>query len=162
MDRVEQLEKRRQQQLLSSLFTGLIVLCIMLIVAGVGWHYFYGPCGVMRVRGAEKVLREQFQIYDDAYNIAASTARISLAQPVAELQKILRDTERIEVPACMDTVKNELVLSIDAAVKGFLAFMQEESDSSVSNLMNLSTDHMGNFNDEMDKVNECKPFCKVK
>lgn len=138
-----------------------VVVCIIVVAGGVGWHYFYGPCGVARVRDAERTLREEFQIYDDAYNIAASTARISLAQPVAELQKIQREAEKIEVPACMETVKNELVLSIDSAVKGFLAFMQEESDSSVRSLMDLSVDHMGNFNDEMDKVNECKPFCQI-
>jgi hypothetical protein len=164
MDNLEQREKQlKQRKTLSDLLIVLVAaLCILVIGGGVGWHYFYGPCGVTRVEDAGHVLRDQVQVYDDAYNIAASTARISLAGPVAELQRILRETENIEVPSCMEKAKNELVLSIDDSVKAFLAFMSEESDIAVGSLLDSSVTHLGNFNKEMDVVDACKPFCQSK
>jgi hypothetical protein len=161
MDRQAQLEQKAQQRFVTNLITGFAVLCIVLIAGGVGWHYFYGPCGVTRVQTASEKLTDQNQAFDDAYNIASSTSRIALAQPVAELQSILRETEIVPVPACMEVAKTELTLSMDAAVKGFLAFMADESDSEIGALFDVSVDHLMRFSDEMLAVDDCKPFCPV-
>src|SRR5690242_2856481 len=108
MDRSAQL---RQSKSLGNLLMVLAaVLGIFLIGGSVGWHYFYGPCGVTRVREANVALSEQMQIYDDAFNIASATSRIALAEPVAELQKIQRAVEVISVPRCMEPAKTKLVL----------------------------------------------------
>jgi len=161
MDRQAQLEKKKQRGFTTSLISLFALLCIVLVVGGVGWHYFYGPCGVTRVKAASEKLSAQNQVFDDAYNVASSTARISLAQPVSELQRIQRETDAVPVPACMETAKTELVLSMDAAVKGFLAFMANESDSQVSTLFDSSVDHLMKFSDEMLAVDDCKPFCST-
>ncbi len=162
MDDIEQCEQRmKQHQGLKDLLTVLsILLGIVLIAGGVGWHYFYGPCGVARVNEASQKLSKQAQIYNDAFNIASSTPRIALAGPVADLQRIQRETEDVQVPKCLETAKQELVWSIDAAVKGYLAFMGDESDNKVSNLMSMSTNHFMKLSDELLRIDDCKPFCK--
>lgn len=144
--------------------TGLITLvvlalCLVLAAGAGGWYYYYGPCGVRTVQGATAALNDQLQAYDDAYRIAISTSRISLSGPVSTLQQIQRDTERVEVPACMEPAKGELVSSIDAAVAGFLGFMAQDLDSSVTHQMRTSLDHLDSYNAELEAVLACAPFC---
>src|SRR5690349_11970235 len=116
-NRREQFEKQTQSRFVS----GFLLLCVLFVIAGIGWNYLYGPCGVVQVDRASDVLSHQLQTYQDAYNIAASTERSALAEPVADLQMLQRETEAIQVPACLETAKSELLLSIDAAARGFLA-----------------------------------------
>lgn len=162
MDRQEQLEKHQQQRFLTSLVTGFAVLCIVMAVGGIGWHYFYGPCGVNRVKASNQTLSTQFQAFNDAFDIAERTSRIALSGPIAEIQKIKRETETIEVPTCLEPAKHELLLSMDTALNGFLAFLAEESDATVSAHFNESVNHMGAFNEALISVGECAPFCQTK
>jgi len=162
MDNSEQREQRlKQRKTLSDLLVILsVLLCIVLIAGGVGWHYFYGPCGVNRVEQATDTLREQYRVYDDAYQIASTTSQIALAGPVAEMQKIERDTEKIEVPACVEPAKRELIATIETSVNSFLSFMADESDAVVLAHADESRTHFMNYIDEMIAVEECAPFCK--
>jgi hypothetical protein len=115
-----------------------------------------------RVDQAKILLTNQLQRYDDAYHVAAATSRKPLAQPVVKLQTIQRETTGIPVPACLETAKNELILMMDAAIEGFLAFMAQESDPAISVLLDSSIAHRGTFNNELLVVDACKPFCRTR
>lgn len=68
-------------------------------------------------------LRERWR---DASELAGSTARIALANPVAALQALRRETTEMVVPACLDDAKAELSDAIDQEIQGFMAFMQDD------------------------------------
>ena len=162
MDSLEHRERQKQRRELINLLVGLVAaLCIVLVAGGVGWHYFYGPCGVNRVKESGLALADQFDAYHDAYDIAASTSRIALAGPVLQLQQVKRDTELIAVPACMEGAKNELVLTIDTSIEAFLAFMSQD-DVGVDFYMDQSTSHLAEFRTQLEAVEACKPFCQTK
>lgn len=59
----------------------------------------------------------------DARSLAASTARIALAGPVAELQAIGRQAEAIDAPPCLVVAKGLLITGVKASTKSFLDFM---------------------------------------
>ncbi|MDQ9021696.1 hypothetical protein RFI02_11310 [Acinetobacter sichuanensis] len=61
----------------------------------------------------------------DSIKVATSTPRTSLAQPVAELQKIKRELEeRKPLNPCDEIMKHNVYMSFDYAIDGFLDFMK--------------------------------------
>ncbi len=163
MDILEQREARlKQRKTFGDLLVVLILLlCIMFAVSGVGWHYYYGPCGINRVKTAGLALADQFDAYQDAYDVAASTSRIALAGPILQLQQVKRDTQLTPVPPCMEGAKYELVQTIDNGISAFLAFSSQD-DFTVDFYMNESVSHLAEFRTQLEAVEACKPFCKTK
>ena len=64
--------------------------------------------------------------WNDAVKVAGTTSRISLSGPVATLQAIRRDAEKITAPPCLDAGKVELLKSMSSTEQGFLVFMRNE------------------------------------
>jgi len=162
MDDLQQREQRlRQRKTLSDLLIFLIAgLCILVIGGGVGWHYYYGPCGVRPVTAAAKQLNDFRTQFDDAYAVAQATSRIALAGPVANMQEIRRATQQLKMPGCMQKAKTLLVNGMDAAVNAFISFMGESSDSVVSGYIMDSSDYFLQAVDEIDRIAACRPFCR--
>lgn len=69
--------------------------------------------------------------WDDAVAVASSTARISLAGPIAELQGIRREAEALDIPDCAGQTHAILVNYMEMYINGFLAFMRDESEATV-------------------------------
>ena len=67
--------------------------------------------------------------WQDAERLAQSTSRIALAQPVASLQQIKRETEGIVVPPCLDAAKGHLVSAMNWTIEGFIQFMTDKKFS---------------------------------
>ena len=74
-------------------------------------------------------LRERWM---DAFEIANSTARMSLAGPVGELQAIRREIDALEGPACARMAGRALYDHTESVIDGFLLFMQDEPESAVN------------------------------
>jgi hypothetical protein len=159
IDRRAQIENQKQQRFLAGLLMVLLFLCLGMTALGGRWYYLHGPCGVARVEESSHTLSNQFQVFNDAFDIAKRTSRIALSGPIAEIQKIKRDTEEIQVPACLEPAKRELMTSIEKSLDGFQAFLAEEADARVAAHLNESVDHMGIFNRTLITVSECAPFC---
>jgi hypothetical protein len=70
--------------------------------------------------------------WDDAVEVADSTARIALSPIVRDLQGIKRDVEDVAVPDCARHGSGLLIDGMDSVIDSFIAFMSEESDSVVS------------------------------
>lgn len=77
-------------------------------------------------------LEAVFDEWDDANKIAGSTSRIGLAGPVAELQKIRRSVTDMNPPECAREVETLLVNHMDKTIDGYLSFMADEPDATVS------------------------------
>lgn len=64
--------------------------------------------------------------WEDAFKIASSTSRIALSAPVATLQGLRREAEKLTVPPCLDVGKPRLVAAMDSTVDGFVTFMRND------------------------------------
>lgn len=67
--------------------------------------------------------------WQDAERLAQSTSRIALAQPVASLQQIKRETEGIVAPPCLNAAKGHLVRGMKWTIEGFIQFMTDKKFS---------------------------------
>jgi hypothetical protein len=100
------------------------VLGIMVVAAlGVyAWYAVYGPCTRGTVDTASTALFEQVAAFEQAYRSAASTTPIGLIGPVTTMQQVVWDTREVEVPACMQIARNELITRLTCFVLQWFFF----------------------------------------
>jgi len=138
------------------------VLIVMFIVAAVGtytWYHLRSSCEVNAVQDASTLLVSQAKRYDDIYQVATSASQDSVVLPVTMLQQILMDTQEVDVPDCMQTVKNELIEYMRTVIRALLAFGAREPDATVRDLITKSDEHYENFFVELEVVTKCAPLC---
>jgi hypothetical protein len=79
------------------------------------------------------------EAWDNTRVVANSTARRSLAEPVDDLQGILRRVEAMEddgaVPECALAAHHDLESYMEATVNVFLAVMSDENDQAIAGKM---------------------------
>ena len=82
----------------------------------------------------------------DALNVAGSTSRVSLSQPVTGMQEIRRQLRDKKAETyCESRMKQELLKSYDFAIDGFLNFMRQNEIVS-SAFISMSSDYQKNAN----------------
>jgi len=69
--------------------------------------------------------------WDDAVEVANSTARIALSPMVRDMQGIERDVEDVPVPDCARHGSALLIDGMDSIIDAFIAFMGDESEDTV-------------------------------
>jgi len=80
--------------------------------------------------------------WDDANAIAGSTARIALAGPVSELQKLRREWEDVEPPEGLEKFHNKILDYEESIIEGYLAFMSKEPDDVVEAHFKTASDYL--------------------
>ncbi|MCK5611128.1 hypothetical protein KAR91_55155 [Candidatus Pacearchaeota archaeon] len=70
--------------------------------------------------------------WEDALKIASSTSKIALSEPVANLQKIKREAEKIQVRGKNKDCHDYLLAHMDLSIDTFLAFMKHDEALSSS------------------------------
>ena len=136
----------------------------VMVVAALGvyaWYAVYGPCTRGTVDTASTALFEQVATFEQAYQAAVSANAIGLMGPLTKMQQALWDTREVMVPACMQAARNELITSMESAIRAFLAVMNGEKDETVQDLLQESRVHLENFAAELESVNQCAPFCPL-
>ena len=70
----------------------------------------------------------------DAGSIADSTARVSLAEPVADLQEIRRELDALsdDLPPCADDIHTTTLAYMNSVIESILMFMRDDPSSKIS------------------------------
>ena len=152
-------EKRGRFWIVAGAVLGVMVVGALGVYA---WYAVYGPCTRGTVDTASTALFEQVATFEQAYQAAASANAIGLMGPLTSMQQTLWDTREVIVPACMQVARNELIVSMESAIRAFLAVMNGEKDETVQDLLEESKVHLENFATELESVNQCAPFCPLK
>lgn len=150
------LEKRGRLLLVAGSVVGIMVVGALGVYA---WYAVYGPCTRSTVDAASTALFEQVAVFEQEYQAAASATPIGLMGPVTSMQQTLWDTREIDVPGCMQLARNELITSMESAIRAFLAVMNDETEQTVQDLLQDSRTHLENFAAELESINKCAPFC---
>ena len=149
-------KKRGRVLIIAGTVLGIMVVAALGVYA---WYAVYGPCTQGTVNTTSTALFEQVAAFEAAYQAAASATPIGLMGPVTSMQQILWDTREVTVPACMQFARNELIVSMESAIRAFLAVMNGESRETVEGLLQDSQTHLDIFATELESVNKCAPFC---
>lgn len=157
LSEVEQLPERWRRFLLAA-----GVLTVLLIVAAVSvytWFALYGPCTVNSVEAASTALTHQLNQFNAMYQAIPALAPIAIIGPITQMQQILMETKEVAVPACLQVARNELITAMEGVIRALLAVMESKPEATVMHLMEESTTHLDNFNEELDLINKCTPLC---
>lgn len=130
------------------------ILIALVVIAGLLAACGPGKCDTGMYA---KQLEPKFQEFQDAVTLAGSTPRVQLAAPLADLQKIRRDTGQIEIdPSCTEVLKahSYLLDGMDYTVKGFISFLGQEPDYMVDSQFTMATQNLDSFNDMIEGWNE--------
>lgn len=73
--------------------------------------------------------QDMLERWDDANAIAGSTARMSLAGPLADLQEIRRDADDLEHPECANEVHDSMINFMDLTIDSYLSFMSDDGQA---------------------------------
>ena len=121
----------------------------------------HGACGTDAVLKAAGTFDELLGRWNDALDIAGSSARINLSGPVSKLQDLRREAQAVGVPDCMAYAKWLLIRSMDFAVNGYLYFMQQVNDTSVSDQLTQGADTTRQYTSEIKRIKLCAPNCQI-
>ena len=143
------------------LWAGGVVMLLLIVaaVSGYTWVALYGPCTVNAVQTASNVLLDKLQLFDAIYQSIPSLTPIELFDPMTELQRILIDTQKVVVPACLQIAQNELIIGMETLVRALLAVMESKPEATAAALFEKSTTHLDNFRAELEWIDKCAPFC---
>ena len=136
----------------------IVVVVVLFAAIGGGW-YFYGPCGVARVNGANDEMDTLLDRLDEMLLVANSTDRGSLSGPISELQKLRQEVEGLQVPGCLQAAHAEVVAGLDAAIDGFVSVAGGADSADVISLWVSAFDHIAAGNSMRQAVSECAPRC---
>lgn len=157
----------------SILFLSIVVA--ILVLAGVGYGIFSNYrqeqdkkleeesinayCGTELVNAAQIAFMESLSEYYGAIKVASSTSKIALTVPVSRMQDIRSQFSKLDYPPCMSTARLHIIDGMDYSIDGFLAFMSEESESSISSLFEKSNTLLNKGFDEIMEISACAPDC---
>ena len=138
---------------------GLLALVFIAVGGAYTWYLWSHPCDVDAVREASARLITKRNTYDHAYQFATTVSRTSLEHPVNSLKLIFMDTQDMNVPACMQTAKDELIAYMGTVIRAFGAYGAGEANSMIQDLIDQAEIHYDNFTAELEAVDKCAPFC---
>lgn len=90
----------------------------------------------------------------DAIAVADSTPRMSLAVQINELQEIKRELDKVEVDECLSKAHDNLTLSYQYTIDGFLEFLAQAEDYVVSGKFSAANRYFQNYTDELASLQE--------
>jgi hypothetical protein len=145
----------------SSMWVRRAAVVLVLVTAVVGlfaWLSVRGACNVEAVGKGSALLLHQMDRFDHSYQFATSAAPDAIVRPVAELQRILMDTQGMDVPGCLQEGKKELTDYMLTVIYAFEAYGLQEQDS-LRELVRQSDTHYEQFHVEIEEVRACAPWC---
>ena len=96
------------------------------------------PCAsenrAAEVQSIQRLMRE----FDDAYAVALSTSRDQMSSAVSELQRIRREAEDYDAPACLMPLKELQLVQMNTVIQTMLAFMGGADKDKVNQGLSLA------------------------
>jgi hypothetical protein len=81
------------------------------------------PCSSGQIEAEVQKVHRHMREFDDASILASNLPREQLTDPIAGLQKIRREAEDEQVPACLTSLKKYQVDHMNSVINTLLAFM---------------------------------------
>lgn len=81
------------------------------------------PCSTQQIEAEVQKVHRHMREFDDASLLASNMPREQLSEPIANLQRIRRETEDEQIPACLTNLKKYEVDHMNTVINTLVAFM---------------------------------------
>lgn len=89
------------------------------------------PCASENLLAEVEKVQEIVNAFQDVAYVANFTPQTELVTPILQLQEIRRDLQKLQVPACEDSIKNASLNYMNATINYLAFFMGGESQENV-------------------------------
>ncbi len=81
------------------------------------------PCSTERIEAEVQKVHEHMREFDDASILASNLPLQELSGPIANLQKIRREAEDEQIPACLTNLKKYQIAHMNTVIGTLVAFL---------------------------------------
>jgi hypothetical protein len=96
------------------------------------------PCSSQNMPATVQGLNDRMREFDDASQLASNLTATQLPDVIANLQRIRRDTEDIQIPACLGTLKTHQLNHMNLMIQTLLAFVGGADKEALNNGLQLA------------------------
>ena len=116
-------------------------------------------CDVQEITDYFNLIKKVYDKFNDRFQIALSTSKTALAEPVAMLKESIWDFENISPGRCTEIFHNYVLHSMNKFSDGFDAVISNEVDSVSNALFAEGTEYTNRANEERDRLTNCGSNC---
>jgi hypothetical protein len=89
------------------------------------------PCAPGQIEAIVQKVHSHMREFDDASYLASALPKAQRGDAIADLQRIRRETEDEQVPACLTALKDYQIQHMNAAINTFIAVMRLSSEEAI-------------------------------
>jgi hypothetical protein len=110
------------------------------------------PCSSENLPGAVSEVNKLMREFDDYAELASNTPQAQLVVLIPEMQRILRQAEDQNVPACLDTLKKHQIDHMNFVVQTLMAFMSSADLNAVNQGISAARESHNLYDIEMARL----------
>lgn len=123
-------------------FFSLIIVCSFIMS---GCSGAISDCNQETVIPVVDKLDSSFSKFNDQVELVSTTPKSAVPPIISELEGTLQEVEDLEVPDCIQIVKDQLSQYMAAMIEGLQLYTADKPETEVSEKIDQATELMGNY-----------------
>jgi hypothetical protein len=109
-------------------------------------------CAPEHIKDAATAVHRLMRAFDDSAQIAQNSAREQLTAPITGLQAVRRQSEDLQVPACLTTLKNLQLAYMNAVITTLISFVGGAKADALNSEITLARNNRTAYNAELERL----------
>jgi hypothetical protein len=109
-------------------------------------------CAPEHIKDAANAVHRLMRAFDDSAQIAQNSAREQLTAPITALQAVRRQSEDLQVPACLSTLKNMQLAYMNAVITTLISFVGGAKADALNSEIILARTNRAAYNAELERL----------
>jgi hypothetical protein len=109
-------------------------------------------CAPDHIKDAANAVHRMMRAFDDSAQIAQNSPREQLTAPITALQAVRRQSEDLQVPACLTTLKNLQLSYMNMVITTLISFVGGAKADALNSEINLARTNRSAYNAELQRL----------
>lgn len=109
-------------------------------------------CAPEHIKDAANAVHRLMRAFDDAAQIAQNSAREQLTAPITGLQAVRRQSEDLQVPACLNMLKNLQLAYMNTEITTLISFVGGAKADALNSEITLARSNRAAYNAELERL----------
>lgn len=109
-------------------------------------------CAPEHIKDVANAVHRLMRAFDDSAQIAQNSPREQLTAPISGLQAVRRQSEDLQVPACLTTLKNLQLAYMNSVITTLIAFVGGANTDALNSEINLARSNRAAYNAELQRL----------
>jgi len=109
-------------------------------------------CAPEHIKDVANAVHRMMRAFDDSAQIAQNSPREQLTAPISGLQAVRRQSEDLQVPACLTTLKNLQLAYMNAVITTLISFVGGAKADALNSEINLARINRTAYDAELQRL----------